>query len=378
MQITDIDVTPVAVPMDAEIKGSSYQKEYRGTLVVRVETDGGVAGEIYSGDVLDTEIGKAERLVSFVEEDIADVLVGADLFRTEANWEELMARSRRLFTYQAGARQLFVHAIGAVDIAIWDAIGKATGQPLYRLWGGYREEIPIVAIGGYYGADRTTEDLIAEMEDYEEMGLSGVKLKVGGRSPERDLERLAAVREAMGPEFSIACDANQGYETDEAIEFAKGAAEYDVEWFEEPVVWHDQYAGMRTVRRRSTIPVTAGQSESTIEACRRLIEGEAVDIVNLDASIAGGPTAWRKVANTADAFGLSVAHHEEPHVAMHLLASVPNGRAVECFHPDFDPIWHEMVRERPPISDGTLRLPDEPGIGLEIDHGFVEEHAIDL
>ena len=140
MQITDIDVTPVAVPMDAEIKGSSYQKEYRGTLVVRVETDGGVAGEIYSGDVLDTEIGKAERLVSFVEEDIADVLVGADLFRTEANWEELMARSRRLFTYQAGARQLFVHAIGAVDIAIWDAIGKATGQPLYRLWGGYREE----------------------------------------------------------------------------------------------------------------------------------------------------------------------------------------------------------------------------------------------
>jgi L-alanine-DL-glutamate epimerase-like enolase superfamily enzyme len=378
MQITDIDVTPVAVPMDAEIKGSSYQKEYRGTLVVRVETDGGVAGEVYSGDILDTEIGKAERLVSFIEEDIADTLVGADPFRTEANWEELMARSRRLFTYQAGARQLFVHAIGAVDIAIWDAIGKATGQPLYRLWGGYREEIPIVAIGGYYGADRTIEDLVAEMEDYEEMGLAGVKLKVGGRSPERDLERLAAVREAMGPEFSIACDANQGYETDEAIEFAKGAAEYDVEWFEEPVVWHDQYAGMRTVRRRTTIPVTAGQSESTVEACRRLIEGEAVDIVNLDASIAGGPTAWRKVANTADAFGLSMAHHEEPHVAMHLLASIPNGRAVECFHPDFDPIWHEMVRERPQVSDGTLKLPDAPGIGLEIDHGFVEKHAVDL
>ncbi len=378
MQITDIEVTPVAVPMEAEIKGSSYQKKYRGTLVVRVETDGGVTGEVYSGDILDTEIEKAGQLVSFVEEDIADALVGEELFRMEANWAELMRRSRRLFTYQAGARQLFVHAIGAVDIALWDAIGKATGQPLYKLWGGYREELPIIAIGGYYGAGRTDDDLVDEMHEYEEMGLAGIKLKVGGRTPERDLERLAAVRESMGEDFFIACDANQGYETDEAVEFARGALEYDIEWFEEPVVWHDQYAGMRTVRGRSPIPITAGQSESTIEDCRRLIEGEVVDIINLDASIGGGPTAWRKVANTADSFGLSMAHHEEPHIAMHLLASIPNGHPVECFHPDFDPIWHEMVVERPPVSDGTLELPDEPGIGLEIDPDFVEEHAIEL
>jgi D-arabinonate dehydratase len=378
MRITDIEATPIAVPMETEIKGSSYQKEYRGTLVVRVETDSGVVGEVYSGDILDTEIEKADQLVSFVEEDIADALLGEELFRTEANWAELMRRSRRLFTYQAGARQLFVHAIGAVDIALWDAIGKATGQPLYRLWGGYREELPIIAIGGYYGADRTIDDLLEEMAEYEEMGLAGVKLKVGGRSPERDLERLAAVREAMGEDFFIACDANQGYETEEAVEFARGAVEYDIEWFEEPVVWHDQYAGMRTVRQRSTIPITAGQSESTVEACRRLIEDDVVDIINLDASIAGGPTAWRKVADMADAFGLSMAHHEEPHVAMHLLSSIPNGRAVECFHPDFDPIWHEMVLERPDVSEGTLKLPDDPGIGLDIDRSFVEEHAIDL
>ncbi len=378
MKITDIEATPIAVPMEAEIKGSSYQKEYRGTLVVRVETDTDVVGEVYSGDILDTEIDKADQLVSFVENDIADALIGEDLFRMEANWEELLSRSRRLFTYQAGARQLFVHAIGTVDIALWDAIGKATGQPLYRLWGGYREELPIIAIGGYYGDGRTIDDLVDEMNEYEELGLAGVKLKVGGKSPERDLERLAAIREAMGEDFFIACDANQGYETDEAIEFARGAEQYDIEWFEEPVVWHDQYAGMRTVRNRSTIPVTAGQSESTVEACRRLIEGDVVDIINLDASIAGGPTAWRKVANMADAFGFAMAHHEEPHIAMHLLASIPNGRAVECFHPDFDPIWYELVRDRPAVSDGTLKLPDDPGIGLEIDRDFVEEHTIEL
>ena len=86
----------------------------------------------------------------------------------------------------------------------------------------------------------------------------------------------------------------------------------------------------------------------------------------------------REVADMADAFGLSMAHHEEPHVAMHLLSSIPNGRAVECFHPDFDPIWHEMVLERPDVSEGTLKLPDDPGIGLDIDRSFVDEHAIDL
>lgn len=378
MRITDIEATPIAVPMEAEIKGSSYQKEYRGTLAVTVRTDEDVVGRVYSGDILDTELEKADQLVSFVENDIADALVGEELFRTEANWETVMRRSRRLFAYQPGARQLFVHAIGAVDIAMWDAIGKATRKPLYKLWGGYREELPVIAIGGYYGDDRTIDDLIDEMVEYEQLGLAGVKLKVGGRTPERDLERLRAVREAMGEEFFIACDANQGYEVDEAIEFAHGAVEYGIEWYEEPVVWHDQYAGMRTVRQRSPIPVTAGQSESTVEACRRLIEGDAVDVINLDASIAGGPTAWRKVAAMADAFGLEMAHHEEPHVAMHLLASVPNGRCVECFHPDFDPIWYNLVADRPVVEDGVLHLPDEPGIGLDLDQDFIEEHALDL
>lgn len=376
MRVTDIAVTPVVIPMEAEIKGSSYQKDNRGTLVITLQTDEGIVGRIHSGDVLDTELEKADQLVSFIENEISDVLIGRELFQIEANWEALMRRSRKLFAYQAGERQLFVHAIGAVDIAMWDAIGKAVGKPLYQLWGGYRDEVPIAAIGGYYGDGRTVDNLIDEMVEYEDLGLAGVKLKVGGRTPERDLERLSAIREAIGDEFFIACDANQGYEVDEAIEFARGAAEYDIEWFEEPVVWHDQYAGMRTVRQRTTIPVTAGQSESTIEACRRLIEGDAADIINLDASIAGGPTAWRKVAAMADAFGVDMAHHEEPHISMHLLASIPNGRCIECFHPDFDPVWHEMIVNRPTVEDGTLMLPDEPGIGLELDREFIEEHAL--
>lgn len=376
--ITDVEVTPIAVPVEAAVSGSSYAKEQRGTMVVTVSTDEGVVGRTYSGDVTDSSPEKGARLVEFVREHIRPLVVGEPLLSTEAIWERSFARSSRFFAYQPEDRLLYIHAIGAVDIAIWDAIGKTLDVPLYRLWGGYRDSLPIIAIGGYYEENKGTDDLLAEMEEYEEMGLAGVKLKVGGRSVERDLERLQTVREGMGRDFVVACDANQGYSIEEAVAFAETAREYDIKWFEEPVVWHDQYAGMREVRRRTGVPVTAGQSESTASACRRLIEADAVDIINLDASIAGGPTVWRKVAAMADVHNVRMAHHEEPHVAMHLLSSIPNGLYAECFHPAIDPVWYRLIENPPTIADGRLHLPDGPGFGIDLDEGFIEEYAVTL
>lgn len=375
-KITDIEVTPIAVPVASEASGSSYTKAQRGTMVVTVRTSDGIVGRTYSGDVTDSSPEKAQRLVEFIEEKIRPRVVDRPLLSLESIWEDLFKRSSQFFVYQPEDRLLYIHAIGAVDIALWDAVGKTLDTPLYKLWGGYRDSLPIIAIGGYYEDGKTRDDLIAEMEEYQEMGLAGVKLKVGGRSVEEDLDRLAAIREAMGEEFLIACDANQGYSIEEAVAFGTAAREYDIEWFEEPVVWYDQYDGMRTVRQHTNVPVTAGQSESTTAACRRLIEADAVDIINLDASIAGGPTAWRKVAATANLHNVEMAHHEEPHISMHLLSGVPNGRYAECFHPDVDPMWHRLIVDRPCIEDGLLHLPDEPGLGIELDEGFIEEFAV--
>ncbi|MFC7157016.1 mandelate racemase/muconate lactonizing enzyme family protein [Halomarina halobia] len=375
-EITDIEVTPIAVPVASEASGSSYTKAQRGTMVVTVRTSDGVIGRTYSGDVTDSSPEKAKRLVKFIEDEIRPRVVGRPLLSLEAIWEDLFVRSSQFFVYQPEDRLLYIHALGAVDIALWDAVGKTLDTPLYKLWGGYRDSLPIIAIGGYYEDGKTRTDLVDEMEEYRQMGLAGVKLKVGGRSVSEDLERLAAVRDAMGEEFIIACDANQGYSIEEAVEFGSAAREYDIEWFEEPVVWYDQYDGMREVRRRANVPVTAGQSESTATACRRLIEAEAVDVINLDASIAGGPTAWRKVAATADLHNVEMAHHEEPHVSMHLLSSIPNGRYAECFHPDVDPVWHRLVTNLPRIADGLLHLPDGPGLGIELDEGFIEEFTV--
>jgi L-alanine-DL-glutamate epimerase-like enolase superfamily enzyme len=377
MEITDVSATPVVLPTEGSVEASSYSKAGRGTTMVTLETDGDVTGYVNSGDILDSNPERAGTLKTHIEEHVAPVVVGQDLFATERGWEEAFAKSSQFSAYNYDARQLFVHALGAVDIARWDAVGKATGQPLYKLWGGYRDSLPIIAIGGYYkeGGD---DDLRTDVEEYQRLGFGGLKLKVGGRSVERDLERLAVVAETADDGFEIMCDANQGYSVAEAVEFAETARAYDVQWFEEPVAWYDQYAGMREVRQRTGIPVTAGQSESAASACRRLIEEEAVDVINMDASIAGGPTQWRKVARMAELHGVSMAHHEEPQISMHLLASIPNGLYAEAFHPSVDPVWFDLVTERPEISDGTIDLPDAPGLGVEYDESLIEAHAVDV
>ena len=376
--ITDVAATAVAIPVAGDASGSSYTKTGRGTTVVTVRTDEGDVGRVHAGDVTDSFPERAADIVDLIEEDIGPSVVGRDLLSREAVWQDVYAASKRFFAYQQTRRFLYLHALGAVDLAMWDAIGKRLDVPLHRLWGGYRDSLPVIAIGGYYEDGKTREDLVAEMEGYREMGLAGVKLKVGGRSVEEDVDRLAAVREGMGEEFVVACDANQGYTVDEAVAFAERARPYDIEWFEEPVAWYDQYEGMRTVRQRTGVPVAAGQSESTPSACRRLVDGGSVDVLNLDSSLAGGPTSWLKVARMAELHGVDMAHHEEPHVSMHLLSAVPNGRYAEVFHPDLDPVWYDLVANTPTVADGHLQLPDGSGLGIEYDEAFLDEHAVDL
>lgn len=169
-------------------------------------------------------------------------------------------------------------ALAGVDTAIWDAVGKVLRMALHRLWGGYRREIPLMAIGGYYGEPLgAIEDEIAF---YKDRGLTGMKFKVGGASPEVDAKRVAAAREAAGDDFVITVDANQGYTVAEALEFAWRVEDLGIRWFEEPVRWHNDRRSLRDVRMRTRIPVAAGQSEYSASGCRGLMEAGAIDVCN--------------------------------------------------------------------------------------------------
>jgi D-galactarolactone cycloisomerase len=134
---------------------------------------------------------------------------------------------------------------------------------------------------------------------------------------------------------------------------------------------------MREVRARGGIPVCAGQSEYSPQGCRNLMEAGAIDVCNFDASWAGGPTNWRRNAAVAHTYSVELAHHEEPHVASHLLASQPHGTYLEVFHPDRDPIWWQMVLNRPELRDGTMAVPKGPGLGWELDEAFIQRHRAD-
>jgi D-galactarolactone cycloisomerase len=365
LTIERIETIPVRVPLGRVYRGSHYQMTHRSTIVTRVHTRAGIVGEAYTGD---EDAGLLE-IEAIVHREIAPRLAGEDAFAVERCWA--LARPATFDILRD--RRLGLVACAGVDAAIWDAVGKALGQPLWRLWGGYRDRLPMIAIGGYYDSP---VGIAEEVEDLLGRGLAGMKFKVGGRSPDEDARRFRAAREAAGPGFVLAADANQAWTRDDAIRFARLVEDCDLRWFEEPCQWHNDRRAMRDVRMMAGVRVCAGQSELSAGGCRDLMVADAIDVCNFDASWSGGPTEWRRVAAMALAFDVAMGHHEEPQVASHLLASVPHGTFVECFHPDRDPVWWNLVANRPALADGCLVLTDRPGFGWELDLEYVERHRV--
>jgi L-alanine-DL-glutamate epimerase-like enolase superfamily enzyme len=364
LTIRSIETVPLRVPLGRTYSGSTYRMTHRSTLVTRVTTEEGLVGEAYAGDE-DADLLELDRIV---RDEIAPRLVGEDAFAVERCWETARPAT---FDILRDRRKGLV-ACACVDTAIWDLVGKALGQPLWRLWGGYRSRLPMIAIGGYYG----TGSVMDEVAELRELGLAGLKLKVGGRSPEEDAVRVREARSAGGPDFVLAADANQAWTREDALRFARLVEDEELVWFEEPCRWDGDRRLMRDVRAGARVRVCAGQSELSAAGCLELMVGGSVDVCNFDASWSGGPTEWRRVAAAAAALGVAMAHHEEPQVASHLLAAIPHGTYVECFHPDRDPIWWNLVANRPPLSGGAIELSDAPGLGWELDADFLRTYAV--
>jgi len=268
---------------------------------------------------------------------------------------------------------LALQAMACIDSAIWDVFGKALALPLHRVWGSVTDSLPMSVIGGYYHLDEgQTRDLMGRYAQQ----FSGVKFKVGGRSPVEDAERVRIAREGGGPGLSLMVDANQGYDLRDAVEFGRRVAEYGIRWFEEPCRWTNDRRWMRDVRMQTGLAVTAGQSEVTLNGLRDLVMDGSIDISNFDASWAGGPTVWRKAAGLCAAFGVELGHHEEPQVAAHLLASVPGHTFVECFDEERDPFFWNICDLSTFLRDKRLYLPDRPGFGIHLDADYVRKYTV--
>lgn len=369
MRIERIETIPIRMPLPRIFRGSNYFMTHRCTILTRVYTDAGVVGECYNGD---EDEGQAE-IVRIIHDEIAPRLIGQDAFNVEACWKAMLPATQNILR----PRILGTSAQACVDSAIWDAVGKALGVSLARLWGGGGDSLPVLCIAGYYEQGKTLDDLGREMQAIAADGFAGCKFKVGGLSPAEDAERVRIAREAAGPGFVLTIDANQGYRTRDAIEFVRLVEEHDITWFEEPVHWRNDRRGMAHLRAVTGMPVAAGQSELSLSACRDLMLDEAIDYCNFDASWGGGPTEWRRVAAVAQAFDVRMAHHEEPQISAQLLASVPNGSFLEMFHPDRDPLFYALVANRSPNEGGRCRVPTGPGWGLELDQDVIRRFVAD-
>ena len=368
LKIERIECVPLKMPLPRTFRGSNYFMTHRCTIVTRVYTAAGIVGEVYNGDEFETQA----TVVGIILDEIQPLLVGKDAFNIEGCWQAMRKPSFNILR----DRKLAMCAEACVDSALWDAVGKAVGVPLYKLWGGFTDRLPSICIAGYYEEGKTLGDFGREMEAIRAVGHAGCKFKVGGRTPEEDAERVRVARAAAGDDFILIVDANQGWSLRDAVKFARLAATLDIRWFEEPVRWYNDRLDLAAARSQTGIPICAGQSEISATGCRDLMAAGAIDVCNFDASWGGGPTEWRRVAALAGTYAVEMGHHEEPQVAAHLLAAIPHGTYLETFHPDRDPMFYHLVANRSALKDGYYRVPEGPGFGLELDRGAIEKYRV--
>ncbi|SDV46854.1 mandelate racemase/muconate lactonizing enzyme family protein [Chitinasiproducens palmae] len=383
MKIEHIEAIPLDMQLEEVFKGGTYQVASRPTIVTRVHLANGVVGETYGGDEFHTQT----EIVSVMRDHLAPLLLGQDVRDFQRLWEAMFnvnvdLGNRGLHQLDMHPRGILLQAISALDNAMWDARGKLYGVPVYKLLGGSRDSVPVISIGGYYpkNGEDPAEAIAAEVDLVRSVGCMGIKMKVGRASLEEDLARVRAARQAGGPDFVITVDANQGWDPLDAIKFcvAMERADLGVRWMEEPIKWYDQTDGLMLLSTRTTIPINVGQGEISGRACRDLIQKGGVSILNLDCTLCGGVTEWQRVADMAKLMNVEMAHHEEPQVAIHLIAANPHGLFVEIFaNKRRDPLLWELPDGFPDIANGYMKVPQEPGFGIRLRPEVIERYRID-
>lgn len=388
MIITDISTIKLHYQMPVAMADAIHYMPARPTLLVQVHTDAGLTGlgeaAIYGGDMASTE--------ALILNGLRPIILGHDPFTVEKLWAMMATRA-----HQRGRRGMLMMAISGVDIALWDLVGQATKTPLYRLLGGYRDTLDAYASAGFYARGKDIAALAEEFGGYAARGFRYGKMKVG-RNPdvlnnplhdmqmsdyatatlEEDVERVRAVRAAVGPRFKLAVDANNAWTPSVALKFMRAVAPLDIHWLEEPVST-DDIDGSALLAQQLDTPVAGYESETSLPGFRELIARRAVDIVQPDVIWTGGITECRKVAALAQAYGLPVIPHVFSSAVstianMHFIASIPNGSLLEQDQ-NVNPLRSELFEEPIEIdADGKIRLTDRPGLGVTLNQATVARY----
>jgi D-galactarolactone cycloisomerase len=349
----------------------------RGSCIVEIEASDGTVGwgECY---------GPSAVAKAFIDTQYGPRIIGRDPFDVEVIWEDLYNRIK-----DYGSKGMAIAALSGIDIALWDLIGKTCGQPIHKLIGGaFRTEVTAYATGLYFiDMDRLVEEAVEEARGYVEEGFSAVKMKIGLGSLKLDIERVAAVREAIGDKTRLMVDANHCFTVPQAIRLGRELEKLDVEWFEEPISPED-VDGYVEVTRALDMAVAGGENEFTRWGFRDLVARKAMDIVQPDVCAAGGISECRKIASIASAHGVECVPHAWGSAiglaaTLHFLAALPDQppsfrpmppllEFEQCENPFRDHLSVEPIVQ----TRGKVAVPSGAGLGIEIDRSILDRYRV--
>lgn len=366
MKITEITLYPVAVPLKRSLRWGAFEVKEKSCVVVKVVTDEGVYG-----------VGECGLSTRFFEQVRATVrwlmphLIGQDPLEIGRLWQKMYS-----LTHQWGRRGVETYALSGIDIALWDLMGKITGQPIHHLLGTVHNELP-----AYYAPSlKPSGEIAAEAAEAVEAGFRAIKVRTGLGETE-DLAIVREVRRAVGEDVVVMVDPNMAYDLKTAKRLADLFAEYNVYWLEEPVRaqgLHQYVQTLKAMREYASCYIAGGECLFTRFEFTELLSQRAVDIVQPDCTTVGGITEAKKIASMAEAWDVMFI----PHIAcssigaialaaaVHVLASSPNARYVE-YDPYETEVRHRLAAGVPQVERGRIRVPEGPGLGIELDWDVV-------
>jgi L-alanine-DL-glutamate epimerase-like enolase superfamily enzyme len=355
VEILQVDLTPKVVRSDA-IQSFVAQE----TPIVRITCADGAQGIGYS-----YTIGTGgSSVIALLRDHLAPRLVGRDAAQIERLWKELF-----FHTHATAVGAITSLALAAIDTALWDLKCRRANEPLWQCAGGAQPRVPVYTTeGGWLHHPRA--QLVDEAQAAQAGGFRGAKIKVGRPTIAEDVDRLGAVRDAVGDAFEIMVDANQAFTVSEARRRAQAFAPFGLAWLEEPLPAED-VSGHVELAAMAPMPIAVGESLYHPSHFREYLERRACSIVQVDCARIGGITPWLKVAHLAEAFNLAVCPHFLMELHVSLTAAVPNGAWVE-YIPQLDAI----TTSRMAIDDGYAVPPSSPGLGIDWNFAAIEDAAV--
>ena len=364
MKITKLEAYILRSPEDSRPHWvSHFTVPKANELLVRLETDSGI-----DGIGLATNYNSITPISRTIQTGIKDFIVDSDALAPEILYQKLFSLTWNKISHQKGwTRESLVRISAAIDIAAWDIVGKVANLPLYRIFGGFRSKIPCYVTCAYYRDGKDLIELKDEMEMLKDQGHIAFKVKAGGLSLSEDLKRLNLIREIIGNDKDLMIDVNRGWDLATAIEAVQKLESLNPLWIEEPVRWADDRRQLKLLSDKTTIPLSAGESELTSYGCRSLLEEQAVKILQFDCTMFGGFTEGRKITSLCELNHVQVAPHHDCFIHAHIVGSSPAGYFVESFtDPERDPLQAQLFETPPVIKQGMLTLNETPGIGLSV------------